>query len=258
MATVTLLGSIANTNSGTHTVTATPALSDLIVIIRFNTGNTTSTPPTDNNAGGAGTYTKITSSLKATSADLLEVYIRTALVASATSTVFTDAAGTTTGGGIIVYKVTGITRFGAAAARQFASQSNQSAAGTPTPVFSQAVLTGNPVIGAVFNASSPAGINPRLTPSYTEDVDTGYATPTAGIESMHIDSGETGTSIAWGTASPSIFCDVIVEINTSVLAMNANVSDSTTLTENKVVSVPLGVSIVPGNSQVPSVQVVVI
>ena len=72
MATVTLLGTATfNTTSGTKTVTATPAVNDLIVIVTANTGSTTTTAaPTDNNS--SGTYTVVNTAVKATSADTMQ------------------------------------------------------------------------------------------------------------------------------------------------------------------------------------------
>ena len=217
MAAVTLLGTqTVNTSSGTKTVTATPAVGDLIVLVCAHTGNTSTAAPTDNNSDGAGTYTLVTTAVKASSADTMKVWIRNSFIGSASSTVFTHAPGTTTGGGVGVFKVTGMTRTGLNAIRQSAIQSNRAAA-TPTPVLGVAALTGNPLIGAVFNATNPATMTARGTPAYTERFDTGYATPTSGLETMSIDSGETGTSIAWGNASASAFCSIIVELDTSAI-----------------------------------------
>lgn len=214
MATVSALGTATfNTTSGTHTVVATPAVGDLIVIIRANTGNVVSHAPTDT---ASGSYSLATSALKATSADLMEVWVRNSLITSATSTTFSDAPGTTTGGGLTVFKVTGMFLTGANAVRQVATQANQATAATPAPVFSSAVLTSNPVIGAVFNATSPATMTPRT--GYTETTDLGYSTPTTGLESMFRSSGETGTTMTWGSASASAFCSVVVELNANTAA----------------------------------------
>lgn len=213
MAAVTLLGTQTfDTNSGTHTVTATPAVDDLIIIIAANSGNVLTTAPTDNQGG---LYVQINTCVKASSADTMKAWVRTTKIASATSTVFTHAIGTSTGGGIAVMKATGVARTGLSAIRQSAVQTNQAAAGTPTPVFAGAALTGNAVIGAVFNATSPATMTPRASPAYTERFDVGYATPTTGLEVMSIDSGETGTSIAWGGTSASAFCSLVLEIDNS-------------------------------------------
>lgn len=212
-AAVTLLGSATfNTTSGTHTVTATPAVNDLIVIVGANTGSVVDTTPTDDNSGGAGAYTRITGALKASSADELHIFVRTALVSSASSTVFTLAPGTTTGGGLAVLKVTGMTQTGAAAVVQSAIQDNI-ASGVPTPVLGATPAPGNPIIGAAFTATNPAALTPRAAPVYTERVDTGWASPTTGIEIMSINAGETGTSIAWGSSSSTAFCSLVVELN---------------------------------------------
>lgn len=207
MAAVTLLGQLFNTNSGTQTVTATPAVNDLIVIVTAHTGNTSAAAPTDDQSG---TYTEITSAVKATSADTMRVFIRTALIPSAVSTVFTHAPGTSTGGGLVVLKVTGMSKTGATAARQSAKQDNTAAA-TPAPTFASACLTGNAVIGAVF--SSTAAMNPPT--NYTEQSDSNYLTPTTGLETVSRDSGETGTTITWGSATTTEFGSLVVELDTS-------------------------------------------
>jgi hypothetical protein len=151
MAAVTKLGTETfNTTSGTHTVTATPAVNDLIIIIVANTGSVSADAPTDNNSDGLGTYTAVATAVKNTSADTMRIFVRNALIGSNTSTVFTHAPGGTTGGGLVVLKVTGMTNVGLAAIRQIAKQKNQASGGTPTPVFSVAANTLNPVIGAVL------------------------------------------------------------------------------------------------------------
>jgi hypothetical protein len=218
MAAVTKLGTETfNTNSGTHTVTATPAVNDLIIIIAANTGNVSSNPPTDNNSDGLGTYSTVATSVKATSADTMRIFVRNSLIGSNTSTVFSHAPGTTSGGGLVVLKVTGMTNAGLAAIKQTAKQKNQASGGTPTPVFSVAANTLNPVIGAVFNETTTAAtMTPRGTPAYTERADVGYSTPTTGLEVMSIDSGETGTSIAWGSTSSSAFCSLAIELALNV------------------------------------------
>jgi hypothetical protein len=212
--TVTLLGTQTfDTTSGTHTVVATPAADDLIVIVVASTGNTANIAPTDNNSDGAGIYSRVNTCVKNTSADTMQMWIRESKVGSASSTTFSHAPGTSTGGGLAVFKITGMLRAGLTAVVQSAIQSNQAAAGTPTPVLGTAANTNNPLIGAVFNATNPATMTPRGTPVWTERQDSGYATPTTGLETMSINSGETGTSIAWGGTSASAFCSIVAEFN---------------------------------------------
>ena len=199
-AVVTLLGAAAiDTSSGTHTVTATPAVNDLIVIVTVATGNTATTAPTDDQSG---TYTLILSAVKAASADTMCAFIRTALIPSAISTVFTHAPGVSTGGGLAVHKVTGMTRTGATAAKQSAKQDNQGSAGTPAPVFGSAVLTTNAVIGAVFINLATSAMTPRT--GFTETAEVSYTVPSTNTETMAINSGETGTTMTWGSATTEL------------------------------------------------------
>jgi hypothetical protein len=213
--TVSLLGTPTfTTASGTKTVTATPAVGDLIVIITAHTGNTSTAAPTDNNAGGGGTYTIVNTAVKATSADTMKVWVRDNLITSATSTVFTHAPGTSSGGGLVVIDCQGGDKAGLSAIVQSAIQSNQAANGTPAPVFASAVASDNAVIGAVFNASNPAALTPRT--NFGELFDSGYNNPTTGLEVMSDNSGETGTTMTWGSTSASAYASLVVEIEASI------------------------------------------
>jgi hypothetical protein len=212
---VVLLGSLFDTNSGTHTVTATPQPNDLIVIVTGSTGNTADTTPTDNNTHG-GVYTQIVNPLKNSSADKMAAYVRTEFIQYKVSTVFTHAPGASTGGGLSVYAVRGMAKVGSGAIKQSASQAAQ-ASGTPAPTFGASVLTGNPVISAIFNGTNPGGITAKS--GYTRDVNTGYATPTTGFDSMHQNSGETGTAITWGSSSASAFCSLAIELDMSITTL---------------------------------------
>lgn len=215
MAVVSSLGILFDTNTGNHAVTATPALGDLIVIICANTGRTTAQPPTvtDNNTGGHGTYAQIVSSTKNTSADSMWIFIRVDTITSATSTIFTATQSGDTGGGLQVFKVTGMSIAGAKAARASGSQSNQAGSTTPAPAFPQAALTANACLGAVFNGTNPATLTAPA--GWTESQDVGYITPTTGLETAFRSSGVTLTTITWGSAT-TVYCDVIVELDTKV------------------------------------------
>ena len=214
MAAVTLLGTATfTTASGTKTVTATPAVGDLIVIVVANTGSTSSVNPTDNNS--SGTYTLINSAVKATSADTMRVYVRTALITSATSTVFTHAPGTTSGGGLAVFKITGMTRTGSSAVRGSGIQSNQGAATTPAPVLSSTPRTTNAILTAVFNATNPAGTT--IPSTYTDRGNLGYNTPATGLRLASKDSGVTNATITWGGTSASAFASLAIELDASTI-----------------------------------------
>lgn len=232
---VTLLGSATfDTASGTKTVTATPAVGDLIVIVTAHSGNVSSATPTDNNS--SGTYTRINSAVKASSADTLGIHVRTALIGAANSTVFTHAPGASSGGGLAVLKITGMQKTGASAARASAKQDNQ-ASGTPTPVLGQAASTVNALIGAMFNGANPATLTPRGTPQWSERADVGYNTPASGLEVMTIDSGETGTSIAWGSSSGTAFASLVMELDSTQALTPGLFTDSDTFPAVTVASV---------------------
>lgn len=228
MAAVTLLGSTFNTTSGTHTVVATPAVGDMIIIIVASTSYSGGVAPTDNNS--SGTYTG-TSDTQGPNTGRINIYARNSLVSSATSTTFTHAPGTTTGGGLAVYSVSGMTNTGASAFRQSGSDSNGTAGQTPTPLMTGALipLSGNPVITGLYNGSSPDGVTKRT--GHTDDVVTNYATPTTGIHFTHILTGETTYSIAWGSTSATSWGAIAAEIAVA-LAPTVTSSAATNISTN--------------------------
>lgn len=210
---VVLLGSSHDTNSGSHSVTATPQGNDLIVIVTEASGNTADTAPTDNNVN-AGTYSQIVNPVKNTSADKMAVYVRTPLIQQPNSTVFTHNPGASTGGGLSVYAIRGMSKVGAAAVLQSAVQQNQAGGGTPAPVLGVTPQTNNPVIMGVFNATNPGGVTIRS--GYTSDVNTGYATPTSGFDTSHLNNAEGSTTLTMGGTSASAFCSFAIEFDMSI------------------------------------------
>lgn len=216
MATASSLGSTFNTTAGAKTVVATPALGDLIVVITCNSGRTTaqSGTLTDNNTDGHGTFKLINQFTTNTSADSMWIYVRADSIQKAVSTTWTfTPTAADTGGGLQVFKITGMSLAALASVRQSAIQSNQAGAGTPAPVLGVAALTGNPLIGAVMNVTNPAGMTAPT--GFTESVDTGWATPTEGVETVFASSGVTASTITWGSTSASAFGALVVEFTTA-------------------------------------------
>lgn len=205
---------VVNTTAGNKAATLAGAIAaDLLVVVVVLTG-AVATPTVTDDQGG--TYTEVSGGgfFKNTSADKMWLFVRDSLVPATLSTVITmTSPGGDTGGGLLVYRVTSMSRTGAAAVRQKAGQSNQAAAGTPAPVLPAAALTGNSVIGAVFNATNVATLTPPT--GWTEKHDTGYATPTTGVETATIDSGFTGTTVTWGSTSASAFASLVAELDAS-------------------------------------------
>lgn len=221
MAAVTLLGSATwTTTAGDKTVTATPAVNDLIVIIAPATGtneaNAATTAVSDNNSGGAGTYLKLVDSINvgAPGSPRMTAWVRTALVGSATSTVFTASQGSSNGGGLAVCKITGMTRVGLEAIRRAGIAVG---ANTTTPAVNVITpfLTANACIGAVVNETNPATLT--APGSWGELADAGYSSPVTGLEVASRDSGETGSTITWGSTS-SAWRAVVIELDSSALS----------------------------------------
>src|SRR3990167_220813 len=211
MATVSELGETWNTTACNKTVTATPAVNDLIVVVHGISGAAggDDTIITDDQSG---TYTQIVGSTGGGTAGLLRISIRTALIPSATSTVFTATNTGDTGGGLTVLKVTGMTRTGASAALQNVPESSQSE--SPVVItFPSATLTGNPVILGCFGEDNPAALGPPT--GFSETTDTGYATPTTGIHVCFVSSGQTSSAYTYASGAFTDHNEVGVELDTT-------------------------------------------
>lgn len=232
MASVTAAGTTWNTTAGNKTVVATPAASDLIIVIAGTSGLAGGTTTvTDNNSDGFGTtpgYTQINTDFTGFSTTgVLTAWVRNILIGSATSTTWTAAQGSSSGGGLTVLRISGISIVGLGAIRGCGGQSSGASAATPAPVLlrrigttfsgTQAALTGNVIIGAVCcGTNASTNFTPRSSPAYTEDTDSGYNTPATGLEVMHINSGDTASTITWGSAAPSGFASIAFEVDVSV------------------------------------------
>lgn len=215
MAAVTLLGSTINTTSGEHTVTATPAVGDLIVIaIVYRSSNNTPVAPYDDQGG---TYSFIDSDSTGSSpAARLSVYIRDSLISSAVSTVFTqpDQSTDDSGGGLAVVKITGMSLSGTGAVRQSAKGSNNNSSVTPaTGTWTGVKLTANPIIGFLVNRSNPAGVSP--TSGYTELLDTGFNSDVLGLQVQRKNSGDTTDTMTWGSNSASGWAVIGIELDST-------------------------------------------
>lgn len=222
MAAVTLLGTATwDTTAGNKTVTATPAVNDLLVVIAgasgTNEANAATTAVTDNNA--SGTYTKLVDSASAGAgaSPRLTAWVRTALIGSGVSTVITAAQGSSSGGGLAVLKITGMTRVGLAAIRRAGIAFGASGA-APSVICITPFLTANACIGAVVNGGNPATLT--QPGSWTELGDLGYNTPPTGLEFASRDSGETGSTITWGSTSGSDWRAMVLELNIAALSAN--------------------------------------
>ena len=216
MATVTHADSTTSTaNASTYTSNSfTPALNDLLVA--FVGARTTVAAGTMTSSVAGQTFSKVTSRVHAGSAHTLYCFVSdlgaTAVAQTLTFNCTGDAA---TAGAIHVCRITDLGIYGLAGVRQSSGQDNQAAAGTPAPAFAAACLTDNVTLGAIHNASNPAGVTEPT--GWTEHADTGNA-ENLGLEYVSMASGFTGTTITWGSTSATQFSSLIVEINVSRLA----------------------------------------
>lgn len=204
----------SSSGSGNRTVAITPAVGDLLIVFCAVAGNAQDAPTmTDNN--GAGTYDRIATRNWTISAVnyRLSAFVRTALMVNTTSTTVTCTTGSNTSGSVIAVAVSGMTRVGADAILQSAGQDNQTASTTPAPAFGASALTENMTLGAVGNGTNPATLT--FPTNWTERHDVGFASDALGQEVITRDSGFTSTTITWGGTSPSIFADIILELDTS-------------------------------------------
>lgn len=218
MATVTSLGSLLNTTAGNKTVTATPAAGDLIVVVEASSGLVppgATTGISDDNPDGLGTYTQAVGPAVGFSTNgNVSIWIRNALIGTATSTIFTQTETGSSGGGLNVFAVAGMSLTGLAAVYSSGVTNSGGQNSLPTVAMSLTPDTTFPVIAAVANVSTPAGVAPQSSPIvYTEDVDTFYVSPTLGLETMFINSGETDNVIRWGSNSVSQFGAVAVQLD---------------------------------------------
>jgi hypothetical protein len=204
VATGTDAGGTWNTTAGNKTVVATPAASDLIVVVHgistWASGD--NSVITDNNSDGLGSspgyYRLGTATVPLSNGGgttgALWISVRNSLIGSASSTTFTATNTGDTGGGLTVLRFSGMTRRGAEAIRQSIGQSNQTA--NPSAIaFAAATLTTNPIVLAVMGEDSAPGQVPPT--GFTEADDTGWTVPAAGIEVCWDDSGNTASTYTY-------------------------------------------------------------
>lgn len=203
----TFAGTTWNTTAGNKTVTATPADGDLIVVVAGCTLAGGTTAVTDNDGG---TYTLVDSDRTGFStAGVLNVFVRDALITTPASTIFTAAQAGSTGGGLHVYRLSGMTLVGAAAVRSNGGQSSGTAGTTPAPALNQAPHARNPILIAVAAGANAAVMVPRA--GYAEGADSGYNTPATGMGSAVLDSGENETTLTFGGTTSTTFASVAIE-----------------------------------------------
>lgn len=223
MATCTIPVSASNTAVGPLSSGAfTPAAGDLLVAFCAAVG-TDGIGATCTSTGNTASWTKITDILLNTAGNggRLTVWVQTALcTAVSTNVTLTQGADNSTGNHVFVYRIAGMTKTGATAVRQTAEEPDH-ATGTPQPTaLASAALTTNPTIVAVHDEGTAAGWTPPT--SWTETATVGeraFTVPSSRFEVAHRDSGFTGTTVTWGSASTGEYASVVVEFDASGAAI---------------------------------------
>jgi hypothetical protein len=221
-AAATYLNGTHTTTTGTKSTSGVPAVGDLTVIFAASSGlaGVMGTAPTDNNVDGLGAYTQVALAQSSANTELLACFIRNALVGNSASTTFTHAQGATTGGGLEVYSVSGMTKTGLTALLQKAEVSGGTSGTAPTTTFPAAAQAANVILAAVMaNQATANAITPPT--SYTEDAEHTYTTPSRVLEVVHRNGGETGTTLTWGSTTLA-WGAIAVELDSSGATPPAN------------------------------------
>lgn len=216
MATCTFAVGTADTGGTPNTSgNFSPASGDLLVVF-VQAAATVQNPATLTSSIGGFTFSQVAVQTYQGGANSLYAFVSDALVSNtaAQSVTFDVASDPATGTVIFVYRVSGMTKTGATAVLQ-SDGDNGAASSTPGVDLPVAAQTGNPILVAVGNVSSPAGVTPPN--GWTEDAsgDLGYANPTMGAECAHRNSGFTGTAIDWASTSATAWGALGLELDTS-------------------------------------------
>lgn len=216
MAACTFKVGTADTGNTPNTSGAfTPAAGDLLVV--FLAATVTAEDPATLTSSAGLTFTQIARETYSGTTNSHYLFVSNEAAAASSQTVSFSPVDTATGTLICVFSVSGMTKLGATAVRQFATEKSPSGAPTnaPEPIFSLSAITTNPTLGAVACSTN----TPTLTAptGWTEPAggDIGHVTPDSGIEVCSRDSGFTGTNIQWGTVPATQFAAIIVELDAS-------------------------------------------
>jgi len=196
-----------STDQDAYPVTAfTPVASSFLVVFVLATGTVAAGELTDNQGIG---FERIASrSCGATSQHRIYCFVANRLAAAVSTTLtFSCVGDAATGVGVHVACLTG----GEGVYIRQVTTAGDLVNGTPEADFPTAMLTGNCGLGFATNLANPAALTPPASWTETNGCDTGYAAPTVGIECCNRVSGETGTSITWGSASAAAWGVIVLE-----------------------------------------------
>ncbi len=180
-------------------------------------------PPTITNSLG-GTYTEVDSITRSTN-DRLYAFVADQTSTASAQTVTIDVTGDNGTGGFCIVFEADITRTGSSALKQaIAVSENTAGPSAPVVTFGANVTTTNPTFGCVVQGAQPNAVTEPT--NWTEAGDTGFDTPTVGMECAYRNSGYTGTTITWGS-SESAYAAFGIELDASAAAGPASFSSVT-------------------------------
>ena len=217
MPTVSALAVSSNTaNAATYSTGAfTPASGLLLVGLVAASGTATSYARMFCTSEAWCTFTFVTSAGWNADANRLYAFVANGFATGIQVRPRFDCTGDNATGSVIqIYGVSSMSRTGSSAAvRQYAFELNQAVSTRPNPSFSSATFDTNAIIGGVAATSSPPGMTP--TTGWTEGFDTGFATPSTGLETMYTVSNVASTVINWGSSSNAVNCSLVIEFDAS-------------------------------------------
>ncbi len=190
----------------------TPSAGSLLVVAITTTGTASVGSVTGTQAGQ--TFTNVNTAVRNASADRSYIFVSDALTTATSQTVsFNCSSDAATGAMVQVFSIADMSRVGIGAIKQSTLSQNQAASTTPSTIFSIAPLTSNIIIASISNATNPSGLTPPA--NFTEVINTGYSTPSTGIDTIYKESGYTATTITWGSTSATVWGGIAVEVDTS-------------------------------------------
>lgn len=208
MPTITLgvqTGSTSNTNSYTSG-SFTPAAGDLLYAIVHATGTVVGSAPGTMTDSQGLTFTRMANAAWGGGGNGMYLFRANALAAASSMTVTFDCTGdNATGANITVIRVAG--------SGLIERQYNGDGGGTsvaPAITLGQAINTDSACFAVLGSLTNP----PALTPpdSWAADSEVGYSTPSCGQEFTSRNSGETNTTITWGSVSATTWAGFLVEM----------------------------------------------
>jgi hypothetical protein len=195
----------------------TPAANDLLVAFCAAVG-TDGIGATCTSTGNTASWTNVANILLNTAGNggRLTVWIQTALAtAVSTNVTLTQGADNSTGNHIFIYRIAGMTNTGASAMRQEANDPDH-AAGTPqAAALASSAITTNPTIVCVHDESNAVGWTAPTSWTEAAGGERAFSTPSSRCEVAHRDSGFTGTTVTWGSASTGEYASIVVEFDAS-------------------------------------------